>query len=117
MFKNNPLVITIVVISLLLIFGFFNSKSLRKGPIFEDIYHIVDNGKVLIEGKVTNYSFFTINDKKVYPDENGNFIYSLHIDYGYIIIELYAENRKGRGNTYLINLKSNYEEESSQKSN
>ena len=49
-----------------------------------------------LRGSTQNTTYLSVNDRRIYPDENGFFERDLALPSGYTIVKLYAHNRQKR---------------------
>ena len=95
--------ITIAAYTLLVIgvfvYAFFRSQVFLFGPMLEVEYpkpHEKVPQVFTLVGHVSNITYLSVNDRRIFPDENGLFEQDLALPAGYTIVELYAHNRQKR---------------------
>lgn len=104
--KTLVLLISLIILSVLGTFIFFNSRLFIKGPQIE--IFSPKNGSsfedpfIEILGKVQNVSFISIDDNPIFIDESGNFSEKLILSPGVSIIEVYAYDTFKRDKTILL---------------
>ncbi len=85
---------------LIAIYGVFQARKLIEGPIVVVVTpedgSTVALGVVRISGMVKNISFLTINDKRAFTDEHGNFAETISPAIGYTVIVVAVVDRFGR---------------------
>ena len=101
--------ITILIIVLVITYGFFISESFRKGPIIE-----IDTPQtntevetpVTIRGSILNASFASINDRPINVKIDGQFTEVIPLPVGYNIIKIYARDDKNKEEIVYLELLS-----------
>ncbi len=94
-----------VIITAIVVIGYatYRSQNLVRGPIIEITYPaanaaitLADGQPLIIEGNIRNSSAVTLNDRKIYLNEKGDFREQLLLSKGYAIITVKAEDRYKR---------------------
>ena len=93
---------TIAALLLILIVGgyaFLRAQPFLFGPTLE--VHFPQPHQHLphtftLHGTVKNSTYLSINDQRIYPDEQGSFAKDLALPAGYTIVKVYAHNRQKR---------------------
>ncbi len=89
-----------LAVALFLGYGAFEARKLIQGPEIAvsspRAGSAVGGPTVEIRGVVHNVTFFTIDGKQAFADQNGNFAESLTPPVGYAMIEIVARDRFGR---------------------
>ena len=93
-----------IIISLFLVFSvgvyaFFRAQSFLFGPdltILSPIPYQYVSQEFTLKGFAENTAYLSINDRRMYPDEDGFFEKNLVLPTGYTIVKLYARNRQKR---------------------
>lgn len=100
--KSRVKIEKIVILSIVILFifyGIFESFKLITGPrvtiVTPENGATLETNSVSIEGTAKNVSFISLNDRKIFVDDNGNFKEKLLLPYGYTIIKISAEDRFG----------------------
>lgn len=96
MFRNNTtkLLVALLVIGLLAIYGFIQSKELLKGPAIT--IETPRNGETVsdpfihVTGQASRINKLYLNDNQIFTDDAGRFEESLLLSRGYNILELRA---------------------------
>src|SRR3989344_3005573 len=92
----------IIAIVLFGIIGYslFEARFLIEGPIVTVTGpkegEVATSSLIEITGKAQNISDISLNDRKIFIDEEGHFSEQLLLSYGYNILTLKAKNRFGR---------------------
>ena len=105
--KNNPFTLgrimritgTIVLLVLILFYVQFQSRNFINGPsiTLSDDYEVVQHSQsFVLRGTTENIVKLTLNGLDITTDEQGNFEHPVHLERGYNIVTLYAEDRFGR---------------------
>ena len=117
-------VLIVIIVCVVITYAIMRSETLRTGPVItitSSIPRILEDTQIInLKGNVKNTSFFTINDQRVYPDNNSNFDHSIALPIGYTIIELYATNKHAQETTRLLpihTLKEQYDNKENNKNN
>lgn len=81
------------------VYAFFRAQSFLFGPtltvLFPASYERVSQ-EFTLRGFTENATYLSINDRRIYPDEEGFFEKDLILPAGYTIVKLYAYNRQKR---------------------
>ena len=89
-------------------YAYFRAKDFLRGPVLE--IATPTNGQMLgaafvsISGTTKNVSSLSLDGKKIFTDENGNWKEQLLLAPGYNIIEARAEDRFGRETKKVLNI-------------
>lgn len=93
---------------LILGYGYYQTKNLMNGPILIVNYPIsgmtLNESLVEIRGLAKNASFITLNDRKIFVDEEGKFKESLLLSYGYNVVEVEVTDKFERTKTEKLEL-------------
>lgn len=100
----------IIVISIILlgIFGYttYEIQKLAFGPKIDVLFPIngslVSNSLTEISGIAKNINNISLNDRKIFVDEQGNFKEVLLLSYGYNAIVIKASDKFGRNTEKII---------------
>ena len=114
------LIATLILVCVVLVYGFFRSQSFRDGPvitILEPQQTTLSNQVVHVEGIVKNATFLALNDRQIFPDESGMFSTDIALPFGYTTLTLLARNRRGTEakKEIQIQIQSNGDKENSKK--
>jgi len=107
-FVDTRLLITgfSLLIVLILIFTASRAYGLIQGPYIAldtaNLTSEIDRGFVLLEGKVYRSAYFSINDRVVAPEQNGNFSERLLLSPGHTIMTIQARDRFDRTTQEII---------------
>jgi hypothetical protein len=98
------LFITLIVILILGVFVFFNTRLFASGPQINILEpqngSSFDHSFIEIKGVAINTSFISINDHPISIDEQGNFNQKLLLSPGISIIKFYAHDKFNRETTF-----------------
>jgi hypothetical protein len=98
----------LLVVLLVLGYGFFRVKDLIAGPVIELASPIdgatVSSPLVEVKGKAFRISLISLNNRQIFTDKNGNFREPLLLADGYNQIEIKAKDKFGRTITKTIRL-------------
>ena len=102
----------IILITLLAggIFGYtyYRTQDLIRGPRIEISYPVngstLDTSLITIEGVARNIASITLNDRKIFVDEDGGIREDILLTYGYNVLTLKAEDKFGRKVTHRLEL-------------
>jgi hypothetical protein len=108
-FKSYLVIFLILLLlSIILGYSYYISRNIIRGP--EIIVESPTNGETLddqlieLSGYTINSSNLTVNGRKVFTDDKGNFKEKLLLSYGYNIIEIKAEDRFKRSSSKNLQL-------------
>jgi len=94
-----------------LAYGYLQSRNLVRGPSITVLSPVngsnLDNQLVTISGKTKNIAGMSLNDRQIFPDENGNFAETLVLPVGYTIMSLKAEDKFGKKTEQSLSLTVN----------
>jgi len=94
-----------------LAYGYLQSRNLVRGPSITVLSPVngssLDNQLVTISGKTKNIAEMSLNDRQIFPDENGNFTETLVLPVGYTIMSLKAEDKFGKKTEQSLSLTVN----------
>ncbi|GEM_PF-2246714 len=109
---------------LIILFALSRAYGLVQGPHIElneeVLYSQIDDGFIVLEGKVYRNAHFEINGRTVAPEQNGNFSERLLLSSGHTIMTIRARDRFDRTTQEIIPIyipEYASEETSSQKDN
>lgn len=91
--------IAVLLVLLVSVYTFFRAGSFIFGPeivVFSPVEHQISSPMLTITGTVAHATYFSINDRRVWPDKDGFFEETLVLSTGYTIVKLYAHNRQRR---------------------
>jgi len=95
-----------VLLVLILIFTASRAYGLIQGPYIAldttNLTSEIENGFILLEGKVYRSAYFSINDRVVAPEQNGNFSERLLLSPGHTIMTIQARDRFDRTTQEII---------------
>jgi len=98
--------ITGIVLIVLSLFIFNNSKIFFEGPQIEITSPLngfsTDNPVIEIKGSAKNISFISLDDHPIFIDEEGNFREKLLLNPGISIIKLYARDKFERETKLIL---------------
>lgn len=81
-------------------YGLYEAQKLVTGPSIALAYPLdgatVSESLVSVSGVAKNITDISLNDKKIYVDEKGNFNEQLLLSYGYNILSVKARDKFGR---------------------
>lgn len=91
-----------------LVYAYIQSRNLIYGPSIAILSPIngsgLDNPLVTIKGVTKNVATLTLNDRQIFPDENGNFTETLVLPSGYTIISIKATDKFGKKTEQTLSL-------------
>lgn len=100
--------ITLLIVTAICAYAAFRSKDLLRGPVIT--ISSPENGSLLTEneveliGNIQNAQAVSLNGRKIFLDESGNFKEKLLLPDGYTIITLKAEDRYKRASEKKLEL-------------
>lgn len=100
--------LVILVILVLVSYGFFEARRLIVGPVLtiespQD--GIATSSKiVLIRGTAENIAFLTINGHTAFTDENGKFVEQVSAPPGYTVFTVEGRDRFGRESSKRVSI-------------
>lgn len=93
-------ILAIIIIFVFILYSAYESYNLITGPkitiLSPENGSSIDNNWFLLEGIAKNVSFISLNDRKIFIDDKGNFKEKLLLPYGYTIIKIDASDRFGK---------------------
>jgi hypothetical protein len=101
--KNS---LSLIIILMIIVYGFFQSKDLLRGPIIEVEYPLDGTtlqGKVVeVKGEAKNIAYINLNDRQIFVDNEGIFSETIIAPSGYSTIKLSARDKFGETEEKLI---------------
>ena len=108
-YKNRKKIrIAIIAIILIILFGytFFEIRKVIYGPritVFTpENGSMATSSYVLISGNAQNIKDISLNDRKIFIDEKGNFYEDALLSYGYNVLVLKASDKFGKQTEKII---------------
>jgi hypothetical protein len=98
--KYVNLAIILLVLSILLGYTGYEIQKVFYGPTIKvdspQNGALVSNSLLEIKGMAQNINNISLNDKKIFIDEKGNFNEKILLSYGYNVLKLEANDKFGR---------------------
>ena len=99
--------LVIILILVIFVYGLFRADDLLSGPKIVVLSHVADEvvpQEIELYGTIENSNFFLINDRRVYPKNDGSFGQKLLLPEGSVVIKLYARNIHNKEEILLLPL-------------
>jgi hypothetical protein len=106
---GSGLVIFLLIASV--VYAYIQSRNLIYGPSITILSPAdgsnLDNPVVTLRGTVKNVAELSLNDRRIYPNEKGDFTETLVLPSGYTIISIKAADKFGKKTEQTLSLTVN----------